>query len=195
MRHPLSQHRHGRLSSRQLTSKTWPEFDRFFASNGGVWGGCWCMFFHAPGKFDPGAYDVNRRTKQDLVMRGKAHSTLVYCGSDPVGWCQFGPKDELQRVDKKRGYMPTSENPWRITCLFVSPSHRRSGVATFAVKESVKAMRGLKAESIEAYPVEGERSASSLWMGTPHLFESAGFEKVGPLGKGSWIYSLTTEHS
>ncbi len=153
------------------------------------------MFFHSPGRFDSTAYGDNRRAKRALVKKGKAHGTLVYCGKDPVGWCQFGPKEELQRVERKRGYRPTSENPWRITCLFVSPGHRRAGVATFAVSESVKAMRRLKAESIEAYPVEGERSASSLWMGTPHLFEGAGFGKVRPMGKGSYIYSLATGRS
>lgn len=148
------------------------------------------MFFHKPGKFNPKAYSKNKEAKQELVEERRAHGTIVYCGSEPVGWCQFGPRDELPRSDGKRGYRPTSDNPWRITCLFIAPRHRRSGLAKLAVQDSVRAMKRLKAEVIEAYPVEGERSATLLWMGTPHLFEGAGLARAGPLGKGSWVYSL-----
>ena len=190
MRQTEAKHEHGKLSSAQLSAKTWPDFERLFASNGGVWGGCWCMFFHKLGDFDARAYDENRDAKRALTMKGKAHGTIIYCAKEPVGWCQFGPKEELPRIDRKRGYAPTAPEPWRITCLFVARHHRKSGVAKFGVQESVRAMKKLKAKVIEAYPVEGERSATLLWMGTPHLFEGAGFTRVGPLGKGSWIYSL-----
>ena len=148
------------------------------------------MFFHSPGSFDAKAYEANRTAKHALVEEGRAHGTLVYCEGEPVGWCQFGPKEELGRIDRKRRYVPTAEDPWRITCLFIAPGHRRSGLARLAVKESVKAMERLKATTIEAYPVSGESGATFLWAGTPGLFEGAGFSKVGPLGRKSWIYSL-----
>ena len=148
------------------------------------------MFFHSPGSFDARANEKNRAAKRALVKRGAAHGTIVYCGDDPVGWCQFGPKQELGRIDRKRGYLPSSDHPWRITCLFTAPGHRRSGLARFAVAESVKAMEKLGAEAVEAYPVEGESSSPFLWAGPPALFEGAGFSRSGPLGKKSWIYSL-----
>jgi len=181
---------HGPLSSAPLSTATWPDFERLFTSNGGVWGGCWCMFFHKRGDFDSHAYGRNRKAKRALTEEGKAHGTIVYCGSDPVGWCQYGPKEELPRIDGKRGYTPTSAEPWRVTCLFVAPGHRKSGLAGFAVEESLRSMKKLGVRTVESYPVEGRRSASLLWMGTPHLFESLGFAKVGPFGKGSWVYSL-----
>jgi len=148
------------------------------------------MFFHGNGKFDSKAYADNRERKRSLVAEGRARGTIVFCGSDPVGWCQYGPKEELPRIDSKRGYRPTSPNAWRVTCLFIAPGHRRVGLATFAVKESVRAMKELGVRAVEAYPVEGGRSASSLWSGTPKLFEAAGFSRAGPLGKGSWVYTL-----
>lgn len=148
------------------------------------------MFFHKPGGFDSKAYEKNREAKRTLVQEGSAHGTLVYCGADPVGWCQFGPKEELRRIDRKRGYFPTAENPWRITCIFIAPGHRRSGFAKLAVAESVKAMGRLRVGTVEAYPVEGESSATFLWAGTPHLFEEAGFSPIRQLGRKSWIYSL-----
>jgi len=184
-------HRHGEVTSQQLSIRTWPDFERLFASNGGVWGGCWCMFYHKPGSFDSKAYARNKEAKRILTLKGRAHGTIVYCGKDPVGWCQFGPQEELARIDRKRGYKPTSDRPWRITCLFIAPGHRRAGLATFAVRESIRAIKKAGAEAIEAYPVEGERSATLLWSGTPHLYEEAGFTRAGPLGKRSWIYSMS----
>ncbi|HUK79760.1 MAG TPA: GNAT family N-acetyltransferase, partial [Nitrososphaerales archaeon] len=102
---------------------------------------------------------------------------------------QFGPREELSRVDRKRGYRPTSPDVWRVTCLFIAPGHRRSGLATYAVRESVRAMKREGVKVVEAYPVEGERSAALLWSGTPKLFGEVGFGRSGPLGKGSWIYT------
>ena len=153
------------------------------------------MFFHKRGKFEVKAYAKNREAKRALTAEGKAHGTIVYCGRDPVGWCQFGPKEELPRIDGKRGYKPTSDDLWRITCLFIAPRHRRAGMAKFAVHESVRAMRKLKAKVIEAYPVEGANSASLIWMGTTRMFESEGFTRVGPIGKRSWVYSLDLSKS
>jgi hypothetical protein len=63
-------------------------------------------------------------------------------------------------------------------------------LAKSAVKESARAMKKTGVRAVEAYPVEGERSATLLWSGTLKLFEEAGFSMVGPLGKGSWVYSL-----
>jgi GNAT superfamily N-acetyltransferase len=185
-------HVHGARSAKQLSMATWPDFDRLFAANNGVWGGCWCTFFHTTGKFDSKAYDGNRRRKHSLVVEGHAHGTIVYCGTEPVAWCQFGPKEELVRIDGRRGYSPTAEDAWRITCLFISRAHRRMGFADMAVAKAVDAMKKLRVKSVEAYPVEGRLSATFLWSGTPELFERAGFSRVGPLGKNSWIYSLKT---
>jgi hypothetical protein len=181
---------HGKITSRQLSKRTWPYFERLFAANGGVWGGCWCMYYHRAGRFDSKAYEKNRDEKRLLVSQRKAHGTVIFCGRDPVGWCQFGPKEELSRIDGKRGYRPTSPDAWRVTCLFIAPGHRRSGLATFAVRESVSAMNRVGVEAVEAYPVEGERSATLLWSGTPGLFKKIGFRRAGVLGKGSWVYTL-----
>jgi hypothetical protein len=193
MRVETSEHHvHGARSSKQLSKATWPDFERFFAANNGVWGGCWCMYYHQSEKWDVKDYEGHKRAKRSLVKQGHAHGTIVYCGDDPVGWCQFGPKEELLRVDRKKGYTPTSKDAWRITCFFISRHHRKMGFAELAVRESVKTMKDLGVKDIEAYPVEGRLSASLLWSGTPELFEGAGFSRVRPLGKSSWIYSLKT---
>ena len=36
-------------STRLLSPATWDDFARLVEANNGVWGGCWCMAFHAEG--------------------------------------------------------------------------------------------------------------------------------------------------
>ncbi len=49
---PLSP-RHGNdvtgFDIRPLDETTWPDFARLVERHNGVWGGCWCMSFHAEG--------------------------------------------------------------------------------------------------------------------------------------------------
>jgi hypothetical protein len=47
----------------------------------------------------------NRSEKEDRARGGQAHAALVYDGLAAVGWCQFGPTDELQRIKHKRDYL------------------------------------------------------------------------------------------
>jgi len=37
----------------------------------------------------------NRREKRTLVEKGQAHGVIIYENEEPVGWCQYGPKEEL----------------------------------------------------------------------------------------------------
>ena len=39
----------GRVRVRPLDETTWPDFARLVERHNGVWGGCWCMGFHAEG--------------------------------------------------------------------------------------------------------------------------------------------------
>jgi GNAT superfamily N-acetyltransferase len=117
------------------------------------------MFYHRPGSFDAGAYESNKSAKQELVEKRQAHGTIVYCGGEPVGWCQFGPREELRRADGKRGCSLTSEDHWRITCFFIDPGHRREGMAEFALGETIRAMKRIAVRTVEAYPVDGKVTA------------------------------------
>ncbi len=184
------EHVHGTRSAAQLTLKTWPDFEKLFAPDSGSWRGCWCMSFQRRGNWSSFTGTQNQKAKHALVKARKTHGTIVYCGKEPIGWCQFGPLPELPRIGRRRGYVPTGENPWMITCLRVKPSHRKMGFAKYAVDESVDEMKRLGAKTIEAYPYEGMFSASFMWGGTAHMFEEAGFSRARRLFKKMWIYSL-----
>jgi hypothetical protein len=46
----------------------------------------------------------NRRDKKELVEAGRSHGILVYADGEPVGWRQYGPHEELPRIDSSRKY-------------------------------------------------------------------------------------------
>src|SRR5690242_1308194 len=35
-----------RFEIKELGKETWPDFERMVEKHNGVWGGCWCTFFH-----------------------------------------------------------------------------------------------------------------------------------------------------
>ena len=96
-------------TTKELSKRTWPDFERLF-SQGNGWDFCWCMHFQRPSSLPKNKWlrtraergVSNRREKRKLVERGCAHGILLYAKGEPVGWCQYGPKEELPRIDNSR---------------------------------------------------------------------------------------------
>ncbi len=132
----------------------------------------------------------NRRRKKELVAEGHSHGIIVYSDNQPVGWCQYGPKNELPRIDRGRHYRKLSlkENPkrlWRITCFFVDRDHRGRGVARTALKAALESIKKQGGGTVEAYPVVSKALGSEtqwLWFGTPSMFRRERFKTVSQLG-------------
>ena len=94
------------------------------------------MAFHPEGLRRGKPAPPNRSVKERRVQEGRAHAALVYDGSTAVGWCQFGPTEELPRIKLKRAYQEglTELPDWRITCFFVDRDYRGKGVASIALE-------------------------------------------------------------
>lgn len=188
-------HRNGRmraLRARSLDESTWPDFVRLVERHNGVWGGCWCMGFHAEGVGRDTTAAQNRSAKERRVREGRAHAALVYDGPTCVGWCQFGPTDELPRIKHRRAYLEGLAGlpDWRITCFFVDRTCRRKGVAAFALDGALQQIARLGGGVVESYPEDAEDrkvSSSFLYNGTVSLFERHGFERARRLGKHHWV--------
>jgi len=133
---------------------------------------------------------VNRNYKKNLVMKGKSHAILVYDGKRPVGWCQYGPKEELPRIDAGRGYrkvepLKSGKKLWRITCFFVDREYRGKGIAETALTGAIDSIREQGGGIVEAYPVVSKKMGAVpewLWFGTPGMVRRARFKPVAPLG-------------
>jgi GNAT superfamily N-acetyltransferase len=132
----------------------------------------------------------NRREKRELVDKRCAHGILVYADAEPVGWCQYGPREELPRIDNSRKYRVLAreggtEKHWRITCFAVLKKYRRRGVGSAALKAALEAIRKKGGGLVEAYPIsrwESRAFGNESTHGTASMFQKAGFRTVAPFG-------------
>jgi GNAT superfamily N-acetyltransferase len=175
-----------------LDESTWPDFARLVEKHNGVWGGCWCMSFHEEGVGPGKSVGQNRSEKEGRVREGRAHAVLVYDGSTAVGWCQFGPTDELPRIKLKRDYQNglTKLPDWRITCFFVDRDYRGKGIASIALEGALNEIARLGGGTVESYPedLEGRSTSGSfLYNGTLSIFERQRFQRTRKLGKNHWV--------
>ena len=176
---------------RELSSRTFSDFEKIAAKQGG----CWCMYYQRAKPIrlkssNPEWKKTNRRDKRTLVEKGQSHAILVYENETPVGWCQYGAKEELPRIDAGRGYRKVgppsgAEKLWRITCFFVDRSYRGKGVAKLALNAALDSIKRQGGGIVEAYPVVSKKMAAVAewrWFGTPSMFKREGFKKIAPLG-------------
>jgi len=184
------------ITTKELSTNTWPDFVRLFSQHNGF-DHCMCMHFHRPHRLPRSEWlrtraergARNRREKRQLVDRGCSHGILVYAEGEPVGWCQYGPKEELPRIDssrKYRGLAPKGERRlWRITCFAVLKGHRKRGVAAAALKAALEGIKEKGGGLVEAYPISSWKSyafGNESTQGTASMFEREGFKVVAPLG-------------
>ncbi len=180
------------LTSKPLSSHTWPAFARLVEKHGGIFGGCWCISFHleaGEGKRGAAAY---RAMKEARVREGRAHAALVFDGPNAIGWCQFGPTAELPNIRSKKSYEKGLRKlpDWRITCFFIDRERRGEGIATLALHEALRSIAQLGGGTVEGYPEDytDERTSSSfLCSGTLGMFEKAGFRKTRKIAMRRWV--------
>jgi GNAT superfamily N-acetyltransferase len=180
--------------TKALDDTTWPDFARLVEANNGVWGGCWCMWYHRKdGGESPAA---KRKAKERLVREGQAHASLVFDGEHCVGWCQFGSPKELPCIHNERAYLATNPTlpDWRITCFFSGKGYRGKGVSSAALKGAVEQIKKLGGGRIEGYPedTEGRKASPAfLFNGALSTFERHGFRRSRLIGKHKWVVTRT----
>jgi hypothetical protein len=184
-----------------LGPDTWDAFAAFVERHNGVWGGCWCTYFHATKseKKQLGVKD-NRAFKEQLINEGRAHAALVFDGEVAVGWCQYGPPTELPNIYHRKEYERGLVRPpdYRVTCFFIDRDYRRKGVAAVALRGALDLIARAGGGIVEAYPhdTQGKKtSASFLYNGTRSLFEQAGFTFERSKGPKNTVMTKTVPPS
>src|SRR6476659_8530749 len=110
-----------------LDADSWDAFARLVERHNGVFGGCWCTWFHTFHAEKTFTAEGNRALKERLVHEDRAHAALVFDGDEAVAWCQYGPPEELPNIHHRKEYEAALDTPpdYRITCIFVDRSYRR----------------------------------------------------------------------
>jgi GNAT superfamily N-acetyltransferase len=123
----------------------------------------------------------NRRAFARLVRNGEVPGILAYAGGSVVGWCALAPRAAYPRLAKSRVARPIDSQPvWSITCFFVAPGSRRSGVMTALIEAAVRHARTRGGQMVEGYPVDpdGSYPDTFAYTGLTSAFRQAGFEEV-----------------
>ncbi len=186
--------------TKELTKETLPDFERFFEKHpapGAFM--CWCMYHHrtslqaASEQRQSRVKEAarNRQQKRELVEKGSSHGILVYSKVEPVGWCQYGSREELPRIDNDPSYRRLAredgeKRQWRITCFTVLRKHRERGVANVALGAALEAIKDKGGGLVEAYPIV-RWGAYREYLGTVSMFKREGFKIVAPFGKSNVV--------
>jgi GNAT superfamily N-acetyltransferase len=181
-----------------LDESTWPAFAALVEANNGVFGGCWCMGFHAEGVGKETTAATNRERKLERVRAGTTHAALAFDGEDCLGWCQFGAPAELPRIKNRAAYekTQTTSPDWRIACCYVGKGHRRQGVAAAALAGALELIAGLGGGTVEGYPEDaGSVPAGFLFHGALSSYEKLGFARDRKIGKHRWVVTRVVEPS
>jgi GNAT superfamily N-acetyltransferase len=179
---------------RPLDASTWDAFAELVMRNNGVFGGCWCLGYHADGAFQ-GSPAANQAEKERRVRAGDAHAALVFDDSGAAqGWAQYGSPRELAGIKHRRAYDKDAPPlpDWRITCCFTDKRHRGRGVARAAVEGALSQIADLGGGLVEAISETTDGRAAQgrfLFSATVELFEDNGFARVRQVGKHAWIVS------
>ncbi|MGZ4665414.1 MAG: GNAT family N-acetyltransferase [Frankiaceae bacterium] len=186
----------GELTIRPLTPETWDAFADLAERHNGVWGGCWCTWFHTFQSEKSHTAEGNRTLKEQRVREGQAHAALVFDGEVAVGWCEYGTPEELPNINHRKEYeQGLARLPdYRLTCFFIDRRYRRQGVSAVALRGALDLIAQEGGGVVEAYPqdTDGKQiTASFLYNGTRSLFEQAGFAYSRPKGKNHCVMSTT----
>ena len=183
-----------------LTPETWDAFAGLAERHNGVWGGCWCTWFHPACAERGQTAEGNRDLKRRWVEEGIAHAALVLDGDRALAWCEYGTLDELPRINHLKQYEAEADirPDYRVTCFFVDRDHRRSGMSRLALRGALHLIGEAGGGIVEGYPqdTDGRKiTASFLYNGTRSLFEDEGFEHVRPKGKAHTVMRRTVPSS
>ena len=178
-----------------LDAETWDAFARLVERHNGVFGGCWCTWFHTFHADKTFTAEGNRALKERLVQEDRAHAALVFDGDEAIAWAQFGPPDELPNIHHRKEYEETVDKPpdYRITCIFVDKRYRRKGVTAVALRGALDLIAQRGGGTVEGYPHDTTdgRKVSVLYNATRTLYEEAGFDYLRPKGKRNCVMRRT----
>ena len=183
-----------------LSPQTWPAFDALVQRHNGIFGGCWCIWFHPDGPERGQGAEANRELKKAYVESGQAHAALVMDGEEAIAWAKFGTPAELPTIHHRKQYDATkSADPdYRITCVFVDKRYRRQGVTELAISGALGMIAQAGGGVVESYPHDltnqtKKMSSSFLYNGTRRLYERLGFTYDRPKGLRNCVMVKTVD--
>lgn len=164
------------------TPDRWEDVVTILGGNGDK--GCWCQ---APRGFDSAGYGRQAPGSRRELLRAQLAEeppagVLAYVDGEVAGWCGFGVRTDLPRLERSRTIPKVDDRPvWAILCFNIRVGYRRRGVAGALLDGVVDFARRSGAPGVEAYPIDAEGgrvNASFGYVGLTSMFEKRGFRRV-----------------
>lgn len=179
-----------------LEPATWDLFAGLVERQGGLFGGCWCVWFHRGAGEGPEEAEDNRARKKRHVDEGVAHAALVVHDGEAIAWAEYGTPEELPNIHHRKQYLAEQDvvPDYRVTCIQVDKRYRGQGLSHVALQGALDLIAAAGGGVVEGYPhIVGEKrmSASFLYNGTRELYEAAGFEFIRPKGLKNTVMRRT----
>lgn len=173
----------GSLTVKELSEKTWSDFEAVLGNNGGA-RGCWCMHWRLSiAEWTEGKGEGNKKAMSRLAQREPAPGVVVYQGDTPVAWCSVGPRSSFPRLERSPLLAGIDDEPvCAIVCVFVHKKHRGSGMLPTLLEAVCEYAAAAGYPTAEGYPIEpaaGKRAGADTAMtGIASAFLDAGFSEV-----------------
>jgi GNAT superfamily N-acetyltransferase len=174
------------LEFHPISIDRWADLTAFFEQHGNT-NYCWCMRWRLKSLQFKQLPATGRRNKlASLVQANIPIGVLSYRQGKAVGWCSVAPRETyallegsttLKRIDN----LPT----WSVVCFFVDSSLRGQGLPVKLLQAAVSYAISQGATIVEGYPVEPDQTYR--FMGSPSVFEEAGFREAGMAKNGRRI--------
>jgi GNAT superfamily N-acetyltransferase len=163
------------------TPDRWADVVELLGGNGDK--GCWCQAPRGPARRHGTEPRAGRReTLRAQLDDEPPPGMLAYLDGEVAGWCGFGPRPSLPRLERSRTIPKIDDKPvWSILCFNVRVGYRRRGVAAALLDGVIAFARKSGAPGLEAYPIDPgtDRVNSGFgYVGLTPWFERRGFRRV-----------------
>ncbi len=172
-----------------VSSKQWNDLTEFFREHGNP-NYCWCQRWRLKSAEYSKLSAAKRREKlSSLVERQIPVGVVGYHEGKVVGWCSIAPRETYALLESSTTLKRLDDQPvWSVVCFFVAPEMRGTGLSVQLLEAAVKYAISEGAPIVEGYPVEPDQSYR--FMGSPSMFEQAGFKHAGTARNGRKIVRL-----
>ncbi len=168
-----------------LTPDQWDAFAELFGVQGACYG-CWCTYFRlAPKDRQKNDRNANKAWMKQRIKAGPPPGILAFEEGQAIGWLQVGPRADIPQFNSaRRVSAPLDDAPaddtsvWAMSCFFVAKAARRRGLSGHLINGGLDFARQNGARVVEACPMDRSKSPLSLFVGSSHVFEQAGFQQV-----------------